>query len=900
MAIQKKLLSTAISAAALNLMLVPGLQAQESAPSGSSASAEIVEILTIGRLRTSADEAVTERQESAIVSDIIDSSFMTRIGDANVATALRRVPGVTLVDDKYVYVRGLGERYSNSLLNGARIPSPDLTRNVLPLDIFPTSVIQSVAVQKGYSAEMPAQFSGGLIDIRTKSIPTGLEYSLNLGTSWNSETPSTVLGYQGGGSDWKGTDDGTRAMPTELRSALDEYRGALNPISILNTLAKSSSNPTLAAAQTVNRNLATALNRDVDVTMQSRDPIYSMNAGVGNLFYFDNGLELGFVAGAAYSTTTNSRESIDRSLGQPEEVFANRTVSEQGVNLTGNLGIGARWMDETSIETTSLLLRNTDDEAFYRDRYAENSFYSAGAGARDYGVRYEERELRLNQIRGSHTLGENTRDLLHFSGFDFLTGLEVSWYFSDAVSETSIPNEARISYQIAVDPATGQTLSRNFAPGESAAEFRFTELEDNAEDYGWSFKLPLYFKRTAVDISGGNNVLNKARVYSQYQFRLGSIRQGALGGFNGDASQVLGNSIITNPDNGFVFDVNPNNGESYLAGVVNTSAWGKVDVNFDETWRVAAGLRWEDYNQVGIPWNPLRYSGGCQITCDPAALEDASFKSDDYFPSVAVTHMRPGFLAETFQFRLGYSETLVRPDLREITPSSYLDPITGAIVAGNSNVIPAGVKNYDIRAEWFFGNGDNFTTSLFYKDIVNPIDFFEAGVFEGAKGYEIHNGQSASMAGLELEWMKNLSFIGTVFDPFFVSGNLVIVDSNLVVDPTRADAPTNLEREMPGASDSINLQLGFDSDDGRHSAMLSFNMATARLYYAGRNGSPDAFEQPFQALDLTYFWYPTDNLVVRLRAQNILDETRQIEQGGVKVFEEKPGMGLSFDVQWKY
>ena len=363
-------------------------------------------------------------------------------------------------------------------------------------------------------------------------------------------------------------------------------------------------------------------------------------------------------------------------------------------------------------------------------------------------------------------------------------------------------------------------------------------------------------------------------------------------------STILSNSNIQDSANGFIFDVVGSNGESYLAAVDNAAAYGQIDYNWNETYRVTAGLRWEDYKQLGIPWDPLEYNG-CQISCDSNEILQSLFAEDDYYPTVSFTYMRPYFWAETFQFRLGYSETLVRPDLREITPSSYLDPITGAIVSGNANVRPATVKNYDARAEWFFDNGDNFTVSLFYKDMADPIDFFEAAAFEEAVATEIQNAESVEITGVELEFNKDLWDVADFLQGFFLQGNLTFIDSELVAG-SNADAPTNPVRELAGASDALNLMLGWDSASGRHSASLVYNVNGERLFFAGRNSAPDAFEQPFHSMDLSYFFYPTENWIVRVRAQNILDEEVTVERQGVETFNQKPGSTLRLDIRWRY
>lgn len=896
MVMKRKLLSLAVSAIVLNTVLAPLSQAQEQR----AAPTTITEVVTQGRLQSSADEIVMEREQSSVVADFIDTTAITRIGDSNVATALRRVPGVTLIDDKYVFVRGLGERYSTSLLNGAQIPSPDLTRNVIPLDIFPTQIVRSIAVQKGYAADMPASFSGGLIDIRTTSLPDGLVYSFNLGSTYNTESTGQALGYNGGGDDWLGVDDGTRGLSPALENALNFYSGSFDPsnlLTVINSNEPASAFTPFSGAQAVNRDLALLINRNVDVRKVSRDPNVNFDANVGNNFFFDNGIELGFLVAGAYGKTTLSRERVDRSVGLPNDQFSETDETTQNVNLTGNLNLGLAWYDEHSIETTSLLLRNTDDDAFIRDYYTSSRQFTDGIGFRNYGTRYEERELTVNQIRGSHRFGQTTRDFLNFDGLRALSDLSVDWYFSDSSSDTSIPNESTVTYQTTVD-AAGNQLSQSIRSGTNTANFRFTNLEDQVESSGISALLPIYLNNAILEISGGYEYARKVRDYRQLEFAMGTPDSTVAATLTGLPSTILSDANIQNSANSFIFDVVGNNGESYIAVIDNSAAYGQLDYNWDETWRLTAGLRWEDYKQLGIPWNPLQYNG-CQISCDPTVIRNSLFTDDDYYPALSVTYMRPYFWAETFQFRLGYSETLVRPDLREITPSSYFDPITGAIVSGNAEVRPATVKNYDARAEWFFDNGDNLTFSLFYKDLANPIDFFEAAAFEEAVATEIQNAQSAEVMGLEIEFKKDLWDVAEILQGFFVQGNLTFLDSELVAGPN-ADAPTNPVRELAGASDALNLQLGWDDDSGRHSASLIYNVNGERLFYAGRNSAPDAFEQPFHSLDLSYFFFPTDNWTFRLRVQNMLDEEVSVERQGIEVFNQKPGTNLRLDVRWRY
>ena len=254
--------------------------------------------------------------------------------------------------------------------------------------------------------------------------------------------------------------------------------------------------------------------------------------------------------------------------------------------------------------------------------------------------------------------------------------------------------------------------------------------------------------------------------------------------------------------------------------------------------------------------------------------------------------------AETFQLRANYSETAIRPDLREITDSGYIDPITGDLVRGNPGVVPSAVENIDLRAEWYFSSGDNLTVTLFHKDIRDPIEFFEVPASDTTIAREIINAKSGKVQGVEFELLKELGFLGDAFDTFFMQGNFTLQDSELVAGAD-ANVPTNPVRKLSGASDYVaNVMVGYDSPDARHTASLIYNVFGERLYVAGRNGAPDGFERPFHSLDFTYFWYPTSRITLKAKVQNLLGETIRIERAGVVTFEEDPGAVFSLSFAW--
>ncbi len=861
----------------------------------------IEEVVVLGRFISSSQQLVNERISDTTVSDMLGSDTISRLGDSTVGAALRRMPGLSLVSDKYVYIRGLGERYSATSLNGAQIPSPDLTRNVIPLDVFPTSIVESLRVQKTWSADLPANFGGGSVDIRTKRIPDSFVLDFEFGGGYNSLT-GTGRTYAGGGDDSLGTDDGTRALSPDLLAAINEYQGNLGVQPILTFLQRQDPSATLADARQINRDLALELNRDIGVEEKDLPLDVSARAALGNSWTLGDDLELGFLTSASWQTGWRQTTARARNFNFPEERTDTDDETTRSVNMAGTGTVGLKFTPDHEIGVTTLWLRNTDDETSVRDFFNENRQRSDGLGWRNYRIKFEEREMLTHQVRGSHYLGDATRERLPGFLGDVVSRLPVetniAWFYSESDAETSIPNEVSVSAQTNTDPATGEVLSEAVARDATAGDFRFTDLEDEVINHGWSATLPIELGRNHLEVSGGYDHMKKARVYRQAQFSIGALSVGDPAALQGPLDDVFSDENILDPANEFVFDRRGANNESYLAATMTDAVFGKAAWTWDDTWRITAGARREDYRQVALDWNPFGYSqSDPQVSTDPEVLEQGTFASDDIFPSASVTWMSEWW-AETFQLRLGWSETAVRPDLREITGSSYVDPITDDLTFGNPGVEPAAVSNYDLRAEWFFGSGDNLTLTFFRKDIEKPIEFFEAPASDTTIAREILNGESAEVQGVEIEALKDLAFLGGYFDTLFVQGNLTLQESELVAGP-RPDAPTNPVRPLSGASEYVaNVMLGFDSPGAKHTASIIYNVFGERLYVAGRNGAPDGFEQPFHSLDFTYAWYPTDTFTIKVKAQNLLDETVTIERQGVVVFEEDPGINYSLGFSW--
>jgi hypothetical protein len=867
-------------------------------------SGVIDEVIAIGRLKTTAFDVVEERLEQEVVTDFLGAEAIGRVGDSTVSLALRRIPGLTLVNDQFIYVRGLGERYSSVQLNGAQVPSPDLTRNVIPLDIFPTEILQALSVQKGYSPEVPAAFGGGNVNILTIGVPDGPVLNVEVSSGTNSDSDDGYA-YPGGSDDSLGTDDGTRAFPDALAAGLQQHRGNLASSNILQTLNGDGNFHFLSEAEALNRQYAVSLNRNVEISPKSLPPDGGLEISLGNRWFFgeQESWQFGALGLISYDNVWRNRERTERDIADPVNFVKDTLRTINQVSATGMVNLGLNFMSDHELTTSSFYIRNTEDESSISTRTNNNFLRANGQQLRDYDIRFEERELVANQARGRHVIGADTRDLFAFLDHNFLDGLTFEWYVSDATAETDIPNEIKFSAEDRIDPATGAVLQTSIRQSTSAADYRFTELEDDVDSSGWDLSKAYVFDNLDVEVSGGQDVVRKARSYLQTQFGLGTTTGAAAPILAGTPGSVFTDANILNPTYGFVLSSGGIGTESYLAGQTLNGGYLKVDALLNEQWRFAGGVRKEAFNQVSLPIDPLEYDvgqGQCALTpCDIDALEQVTFAEDDVYPAIAVTRIFENVWAESFQLRFGVSETVARPDLREVSASTYIDPLTEIRVRGNPSLVTSAIQNFDARAEWFFSSGDNFTVSLFYKDIENPIETVQGAGTDDNISLTFINAESADVTGVEVEWLKDLSSFGVAFlEPFFFSGNVTLSDSELTVGDVAFNVTNNVRRMSQHSEYVANLQLGFDSDNGAHSFTLAYNTFGERVFFAGRDGEPDAFEQPFDSLDFVYSYYPTQRLSVKFRLQNLLDEELEIDQNDVTVIEQNLGVSAKVDIKW--
>ena len=850
----------------------------------------VEEVVAVGRLQTAAESLAAERIELPVSADFLGADIIARAGDPDIASALRRVPGLTLVDGKFVYVRGLGERYSSVLVNGAAVPSPDLTRSVIPLDLFPTSIVQSVKIQKSPSPDALAAFGGGMIDIRTTGVPMGpvLDFQIDLG--FNTLSDGHGLKYPGGAT----------PMPEALRQATADYRGNISVASILGTLRTTNAAATLADARAVHQGLMNSLDTRVGIGSASLDPDAGAKIALGNTWYFaDDTWRFGVLMNGTYSEKHRNEDQRREKIGNPQTNFdeIERTVYEE--RTVGALSFGLGYLDDHSIDINSYVLKNDEDDASISRGFDNNVQFPDQRVT--YATRLEKRELELTQISGSHAFRDTPMltSFLEKRGWD---GLEVDWFYSDSTATTDIPNETLFQAQSLLDSVTGAELSTQLLATTNAGQFSFLDLEDQMESWGGDISLPLELERMRLTVSGGWWGNKKAREYLQSIVNLNAVgvQSAFLAGGPGD---VLTPANLT-VDNGFNISLGSNFGtESYNAAQKVDAGYGMLDFDLDR-WRFMVGARWETYSQAVLPVDLLDFSGASIIALQEALLDPnqrLGIKEDDVFPSAAFTLNGTGWLgAQDYQLRVSYGETIVRPDLREVAGVIYLDPELDIRVQGNPSLRSSPLENFEVRSEFYYGSGDNFTVSVFHKNIESPIDQVSLAGSDDNIVLGFANAETGKIHGLELEGLKTLP------RGLFVAGNMTISDSEITLDPTLATVLTNATRRLSGHSEWVfNATLGYDSGNGRHSAYLNYNAFGERIFFAGIGGNDDAFELPFHSVGLVYKYFPTDHLQLEVQLDNILDEKRVFEQvnrqGQVaRVQTQKVGTDLSLTARWSF
>ncbi len=828
-----------------------------------------------------------ERRSTSEVSSLLDAGDFQLQGDGDAAAALRRVAGVTTSDNKFVYVRGLNERYSSATLNGSPLPSPAPLRRVAPLDLFPTSALSGILVQKTYSPNLPGEFGGGLVDIRTRAVPDDRFLNVSFDISGDTETSfQSGLLYDGSDTDWLGIDDGARDLPGfDLATENYDFGRAFTDDSSL-------------------------------LVMQEGDvaPNFSFGVTAGDVYDLSTDITMGILGSVGYSNEWSTREGIRGqavrpSINSPEiaaEEQRERRSTQNTVGVNALAVIGLELYQDHEVQFTALGTRSSEKEA----RTIIGTTEEDAGVFRDDSLEWFERQLWTTQLRGEHV-------------FPNLMDLEVEWRGSYSEAQRDAPFQLSNRYR---EDANGDFI---LSSSPAANRIQYSDVQDDTTDFGLDFKLPLQFNGdwfSEVNLLAGYSYVENDRFASVRIFDITGI--GGLANANGIRLDYIYSALF----NGGPGSVQETGGiqfpEAYIATLETDAAYFQIDTQITPFVRAAIGGRYESAIQAVDTITLNGPSAGNFVeACIERQADQSCDSKEDFLPAATIT-VTP---FQDFQIRFGYSETLTRPQFRELAPTQFVNTETDVSFVGNPFLQNASISNYDIRAEYYFDRGQFLTFGLFYKEMESPIEEVLVSI-GNVTNTSFVNVPSAELYGFEVEYEQILPmFDWTNWDffrdrDFTVKTNYTWSDSEISADGTIAingGTPTSpvlstvsaagrIEdgRQLQGQSEHLfNLQLGLSNNDTGSEMNVLLNYASERIRSGESiaDGLPAIIEQPPMTVDFVYS-RPVDlggaEYELSFNASNIFgDDFEAYQQGGgvtVDVDTYSLGPAISFGISREF
>jgi len=820
----------------------PAVQAEPDAEPQEGETSQLDEIVVLGRF------IPQPNRESSEVAAFLTSEDLERTGDANAAAALTRVTGLSIVEGRFIYVRGLGERYSSALLNGSPLPSPEPLQRVVPLDLFPANILESVTVQKTYSANFPGEFGGGVIDLRTVDAPREPFFTFSSSIGANSETTGEEsLIYFGSRTDFTGFDDDTREVPGSIALAF-EAGEQINR-----------ANFTTAELQAMGQAL---VNAPLRLLQRETTPVnfgFDLAGGLSSDSSFGT---LGLIAVAGYGNSWTSRRGF-----QEESQFSGAVIipstskafesNQNDVQL--NLLTGLSLTGENhELKWTNFYVRSTTKEA----RTSSGPDFAAGGDVlRDDFTEFFVRQLFSTQLAGEH---------------DFMDGaLGFDWRAGYAKTSRDAPYESRFQY--------GVNGAGDFIHNPNNL-ISFSELDEDVVSGGAdvSYTLPLSDVRDAV-FSLGVAYADSNRDATRQDLQLAPV-SGLTDEQRESRIDFLYSDFNINPTTIELRQVAGTNGAgAYDAQLTVAAVYAMVDAEIIPLVRTTVGVRFEDGEQR-VTTRDL-FGGAAPFA--PTEIEEQY-----YLPSFTATWN----FAEDQQLRFGASQTIGRPQFRELAPQSYIDPDSDREFTGNPFLVDTEILNLDARYEWYFARHQYLTAGVFYKDLDKPVE--SVVVLTGDQRQQSFlNAPSATVYGVEAEVKKYFEFPdnGSSFianKRWLFQANYTYSKSEVTVeagDSVRTlgggGAPESAAffiqdgSPLQGQSEHVaNLQVGWEDETARSQATIIVNYVSERITArgAGAAGSrePDYIQDPGVFLDFVYrkdFDYAGRDYGFALELRNLLN-----------------------------
>jgi hypothetical protein len=812
--------------------------------------ASLTEVVTVqgdmsaGNASTLAAQLIERRRASAIV-DNLGGMEMKANADSSAAGALQRVTGLSLVDDQYVFVRGLGERYSNTTLNGALLPSMEPERKVVSLDMFPAGLLESVSVVKSYTADRPAEFAGGLVEIVPSRLPSRRTTSFAYSYGGNTETwGNDVLDHGAGSRDWLGLPNGSR----RLSDAFPDRRVVRGGIFT----------PEVGVVGSQLEELGESLVNEWTPVLADGKPHQGFSASFG-----DRWGKFGLSASANHSYKSEYRDErqVYYSLGDNDELFPFSTyqykVGENRAMFSTLVNAGYAFTPNHRFSfqsfTTDKGKRETRTFEGYNDDIARN--------IRNARLLWQEENLRSFQFNGDHVLGG-------------ISNHRIDWRASFSRSNHDEPDIREVLYQEL--PNVGYVLA-----DESQSGLRmFNDLDETAWDVSASWNLLFSgVNGLPASVKIGPSYSHRERDFASRRFRFVPINLVRF-----DLARPA-EQLYTPANIGPVFELREETRttDAYAAEQTIGAGFGQLDVALSTRARLIAGARVEAYRQRVDTFDLFGLDLAIEGEENASELIRGEIKQTDVFPSVNFVYDLGGGR----NFRIGFSQTVNRPDFRELAPFEFTDIVGGRAVIGNPDLERSLIRNVDLRWEWFPGPTEVVAASFFLKNFDQPIERFIEPTAQLRTSFT--NARAARNVGLELEARRQLTSM------LVIGGNYTFVDSNIELESFQTNILTSLERPLSGTSKHL-FNAMVEAGVSPVSVRLLANYFSDRIVDVGALGLPDILEEGRPTFDLIVSARLNQTFTLRFAGENLGNRPVRFIQGGQ--LHREFNYGRTFGVQF--
>ena len=795
---------------------------------------------------------------------------------------LKKVVGASVVGGKYVYIRGLGDRYTSTHLNGSELPSADPNRKSFQLDIFPSNLLENIVTLKTFTPDKPGNFSGGLVDISTKDFPTTFSFQLSASTGFNTKaTFNDLLIGDPSDTDFLGFDGGRREIPKEVRDYLAS--GQEFP-----ALRDTRSDP--EAAETLDR-LSKAFNNEFRPREQYGSMNQSYGFSIGNQVSFlgnDLGYTASFSYGQSYSGYNDgnvARYDLVGNFFESDLLFRRLDVADnrgdRNVDWGGMATLSYRFANNHKV--SARFLRTQSGTA--SGRYLEGFQFDIPDGVfQTRVVQYTERSLTSFQLSGK-------------SYFENFLKSTVEWKASTATNTQDEPDLRYFTTQVDTFPSGAILYSSPTNNFQRPGRF-YRDLEEANATLGLDVTIPFNsINGASGNIKFGGNIVDVDRDFNEKRFD-----------FYTDTRNFTLNDVEGNVD--AFFDslgiLGYSNGRPQFGNYVQDAS--ALRSNYDATSNVSAA-----YIMSELPitdW--LKLIGGVrveqaeiEVVSQDTSMDVGALSNTDYLPSINGIFS----LSENMNVRSAFTRTVARPTFRELAPYITFDYVGGLLFQGNPNLKRTLITNYDLRWEYFTGVGEILAISGFYKILENPIERVIRTDL-GNDALSIQNVEEGRVYGVEIEVRKNLGFIADAIRHFSMASNFTLVHSEVDIPELELIVIRNAKegaepiRELQGQSPYLfNFDLGYSNPENGFNSSISYNYFADRLSIVAEGATPDIFERGYSSLNFTSNKTLWKNYELSFKVSNILDPDivqSQLFNGDEYIYQKyKRGRTFSLGIKYK-